>query len=111
MRRHLVSGFRRALLSLSQEKSSGVEIGDGPQLLCTVHLAVLLARENGEECPFPSALANARQFASRAKTHPLPLKRRLSTIPNFLLIDYYRQFRTPGIMGNGYLFLNPNPNA
>ena len=27
MRRHFVSGFPRALLSLSQEKSSGVEIG------------------------------------------------------------------------------------
>ena len=27
MRRHFVSGFPRALLSLGQEKSSGVEIG------------------------------------------------------------------------------------
>ena len=32
MKRHIVSGFPRALLSLSQEKSSGVEI-EGPLLL------------------------------------------------------------------------------
>ena len=33
MRRHFVSGFPRALISLSQEKSPGVEIGVVVQLL------------------------------------------------------------------------------
>ena len=44
MRRHFVSGFPRALLSLSQEKSSGVEI------------------EQATASPFPSLNATTVQY-------------------------------------------------
>ena len=37
MRRHFVSGFLRALLSLGQEKSSGVEIDCDLSSLCPAH--------------------------------------------------------------------------
>ena len=61
MRRHFVLGFPRALLSLSQEKSSGVEIGNSlvlhcASLLCTIFASLARSHEHVR-------IQNVRDFA------------------------------------------------
>ena len=66
MRRHFVSGFPRALLSLSQEKSSGVEIGEVRRLTRALeglgHAPQEVFKIERSETCFPVFLEPTNQF-------------------------------------------------
>ena len=57
MRRHFVSGFPGALLSLSQEKSSGVEIGRVKIRLCW-QVGVVCIKERNDPRSYLDNLSN-----------------------------------------------------
>ena len=63
MRRHFVSGFPRALLSLGQEKSSGVEIAQtGSQFVYACAVDLRTSARKGEEKPSMQTTVSAVIF-------------------------------------------------
>ena len=63
MRRHFVSGFPRALLSLSQEKSSGVEIVTEELKVHQKLLLISTMKKNGTFCSRKNE-TNAKELLS-----------------------------------------------